>query len=329
MFGRRKREEAAAADAVREEERRILFSKLAERPEHVCPFLGLAGERSEYIEGISDEHRCFAFGDPAPISAEQQTRVCQERGYGNCPRYLRGVLVIPTEELEALRQRRAPLPEPVAPPPVADSAGRRGPPAILLLGLLVLLLAGGAGAFLMLGPEPPVAQATPSPTPTVAATAVPSLVPSASATAEPSPKPSPTIPLNAITREEIANLLADSLDLAPATDDYYTDDDDSPFEDDINRLAEADLTFGCGTTRFCPEAFVTRAQLAAFVARALSLPAATQDYFTDDDGNLHEDDINRIAEAEITEGCAPDLYCPDDTVTRVEKELSRILDSSP
>jgi len=335
VFGRRKREEAAAADAAREEDRRVLFSKLAERPEHVCPFLGLAGERSEYIEGISDEHRCFAFGDPAPISAEQQTRVCQERGYGNCPRYLRGVLVIPTEELEALRQRRAPLPEPVAPPPVAESEGRRRPPAILLLGLLVLLLAGGAGAFLMLGQEPPVAVATPSPAPTVAPTVaptdVPSLVPSPSATAEPSPtpEPSPTIPLNAITREEIANLLADSLDLAPATDDYYTDDDDSPFEDDINRLAEADLTFGCGTTRFCPEAFVTRAQLAAFVARALSLPPATQDYFTDDDGNLHEDNINRIAEAEITEGCAPDLYCPDDTVTRVEEELSRILEASP
>ena len=74
MFGRRKREEAAAADAAREEDRRVLFSKLAERPEHVCPFLGLAGERSEYIEGISDEHRCFAFGDPAPISAERRAQ---------------------------------------------------------------------------------------------------------------------------------------------------------------------------------------------------------------------------------------------------------------
>ena len=111
MFGRRKREEEAAAEAAREAERRALFAKLAKRPEHICPFLGLASERTEYVEGISDEHRCFAFGDPAPISAEQQTRVCQERGYGNCPRYLRGVLVIPTEELEALRRPRAPMPE--------------------------------------------------------------------------------------------------------------------------------------------------------------------------------------------------------------------------
>ena len=107
-------------------ERRALFAKLAERPEHVCPFLGLEGDRTGYVEGVSDEHRCFAFGDPAPISAEQQTRVCQERGYGNCPRYLRGVLVIPTEELEALRRPRAA--EPMAPPRRA-AGSRPGAPA--------------------------------------------------------------------------------------------------------------------------------------------------------------------------------------------------------
>ena len=108
MFGRRKREEQAAAEAAREEERRLLFARLAERPENVCPFLGLDEQRAGYVDGVSDEHRCFAFGDPVPLSAEQQTRVCQERGYGNCPRYLRGVLVIPTSELEALRHRRVP-----------------------------------------------------------------------------------------------------------------------------------------------------------------------------------------------------------------------------
>ena len=108
MFGRRKREEAVAAEAAREADRRTLFAKLAERPENICPFLGLEADRTGYVEGVSSEHRCFAFGDPAPLSAEQQTRVCQERGYGNCPRYLRGVLVIPTEELEALRRPRPP-----------------------------------------------------------------------------------------------------------------------------------------------------------------------------------------------------------------------------
>jgi hypothetical protein len=206
VFGRRRREEAAAAEAAREAERRALFAKLAERPEHICPFLGLDGDRTGYVEGVSDEHRCFAFGEPAPLSAEQQTRVCQERGYGNCPRYLRGVLVIPTEELEALRRPRAPIEPPPPPPPPAPEPERhrRGAPILLFL-LLLLLVGGGAGAFLLLGDGNGVANATP--TPAASATAEPSLAPpspslvpsvappsatpDASVLASPTPEPTP------------------------------------------------------------------------------------------------------------------------------------------
>jgi cell division septation protein DedD len=186
VFGRRRREQEAAAEAAREAERRELFARLAERPEHICPFLGLAGDRTGYVDGVSDEHRCFAFGEPAPLSAEQQTRVCQERGYGNCPRYLRGVLVIPTEELEALRHRRAPLPEPEPVVAAAGSRRRRAAPILLLVAAL-LLLVGGAGAYLLFGEELGIAGGDPSPTPspTVTATAVPT----ESATPEPSPSP--------------------------------------------------------------------------------------------------------------------------------------------
>jgi hypothetical protein len=190
VFGRRKREEEAAAEAAREVERRALFTRLAERPEHICPFLGLASERTEYVEGISDEHRCFAFGDPATISAEQQTRVCQERGYGNCPRYLRGVLVIPTEELEALRRPHAPLPEAPPPPPAAD---RRRAPVFLFLLLLLLVGAGGAGAFLLLGEDDGTAIASPTPTPLASPVDTPSPEPTPTATAAASPTPTPLV----------------------------------------------------------------------------------------------------------------------------------------
>jgi hypothetical protein len=208
VFGRRKREEAAAAEAAREADRRALFARLAERPEHICPFLGLEAGRTGYVDGVSADHRCFAFGDPAPISAEQQTRVCQERGYGNCPRYLRGVLVIPTEELEALRRPRAPVDIP--PPPLAAVAadqpdGRRRAPLLLLLGLVLLIGAGGAAAFLLfdrdlgtsVGESPsvsPTAEPTSSlPAPTTAA-ASPSTEPTAPASESvgPSPTPEPT-----------------------------------------------------------------------------------------------------------------------------------------
>jgi len=190
VFGKRKREEAAAADAAREAERRALFSKLAERPEAICPFLGLIDDRTAYVDGISHDHRCFAFGDPSPISAEQQTRVCQEPGYGNCPRYLRGVLVIPTEELEALRKPRAPIEVAAATPPAPEpeERRRRGAPVLLLLALL-LLVGAGAGAFFLLGRGNGVAQATP--TPTAEMTPAPPTATAEPPTAAPSPTPGP------------------------------------------------------------------------------------------------------------------------------------------
>lgn len=185
MFGRRKREEEAA----REVERRALFAELANRPDTVCPFLGMADSRTGYHPGVDDRHRCYAFGDPAELSAEQQQKVCLQRGYGNCPRYLRGVLVIPTEELEALRRPQAATPPPPPAAMAADRGGRRG----LLVAALVLLLAvgGGTGAFVLLTADGNgVAVQTATPTPTAEQTPPPSL--GASATAEPTPAGTPS-----------------------------------------------------------------------------------------------------------------------------------------
>jgi hypothetical protein len=199
VFGRRKRE---TEEAAREAERRALFEELAKRPDTVCPFLGLAQARAEYHDGVTDEHRCYAFGDPAELSDEQQHKVCLQRGYGNCPRYLRGVLVIPTEELEALRrpQPMAPIPSrprPPPPPPAPAAAsgggGRRGLVAVVLV-LLLLVGGGGAAAFVLLN-NGPVANQTPSPTPSASgpasASVEPTSVPSASILVSPTPEPTP------------------------------------------------------------------------------------------------------------------------------------------
>jgi hypothetical protein len=141
VFGRRKREQEEAA---REAERRAVFAELAKRPDTICPFLGMAGSRTGYQESVSEEHRCYAFGDPAELSAEQQQKVCLQPGYGNCPRYLRGVLVIPTEELEALRH---PQPVPPRPAPVvaAKAEPKRGRGGLIATVVLVLLIVGVAG----------------------------------------------------------------------------------------------------------------------------------------------------------------------------------------
>ncbi|MEO5985698.1 MAG: hypothetical protein ABIW50_06990 [Candidatus Limnocylindria bacterium] len=189
MFGRRKREDAEAAEAVREAERAALFARLAERPEHICPFLGLERDRTGYVDGVSADHRCFAFGDPAVISAEQQTQVCQERGYGNCPRYLRGVLVIPTEELEALRRPRPAAAAVAAAPPAQGSKRRRAAP--LLIVLVVLLLGGTGVAYLLFGGGGGVA-IVPSPSSTPTAESTPSVTEISSPSLEPTPAVSPS-----------------------------------------------------------------------------------------------------------------------------------------
>jgi SpoIID/LytB domain protein len=102
----------------------------------------------------------------------------------------------------------------------------------------------------------------------------------------------------------------------------FTDDDGSIFESDIVWLADRGITRGCNDagTLFCPDNSVTRGQMAAFLARALSLPPGNKT-FTDARGHLFEKHIASIGSQGITEGCNPptnDRYCPDQNVTRAE-----------
>ena len=87
----------------------------------------------------------------------------------------------------------------------------------------------------------------------------------------------------------------------------------------IIAIAARGITKGCNpptNDRFCPGAKLTRGQMAAFLVRALGLPAADKDYFTDDTGSIFENNINRLAASRITLGCTSTRFCPDDTVTR-------------
>jgi hypothetical protein len=203
LFGRRNRGKESREAAEREQSRRALFEELAKRPANICPFLGLASSQTEYHEGFTREHRCYAFGDPVELSVEQQERVCLGRGYGNCPRYLRGVLVIPTEELEALRRPLPPV-RPPAPPvtptppprPAGDGRGR-GRRVFVLIGLVLLLAAvGTAGAFYYFNGPGVAVRPTSTPEPSLtsqpSASAAPSQQPSR--TPEPSETPFPETP---------------------------------------------------------------------------------------------------------------------------------------
>ena len=88
----------------------------------------------------------------------------------------------------------------------------------------------------------------------------------------------------------------------------FLDDDGSVFEADIEWMATEGITRGCNpptNDRFCPDSFVTRGQMAAFLVRALDLTDRFDDPFIDDDGSIFESDIERLAAAGITKGCNP------------------------
>jgi glucose/arabinose dehydrogenase len=135
-------------------------------------------------------------------------------------------------------------------------------------------------------------------------------------------------PNGSVTREQMASFLARALRLPAATADYFADDNDSAHEGDINRVAEAGITGGCDTNRYCPRSNVTREQMASFLVRALKLTPTATDYFTDDEGSIHENAINALARSGITGGCDASRYCPGANVTRGQMAafLMRALD---
>jgi len=104
----------------------------------------------------------------------------------------------------------------------------------------------------------------------------------------------------------------------------FIDDDGNVHEGGIEAIAAEAITVGCNppaNNRYCPSQTVTRGEMAAFIVRALNLPATSENRFIDDDGHLFESSIDRLAVSGITLGCNPpanDRFCPDREMTRGE-----------
>lgn len=122
-------------------------------------------------------------------------------------------------------------------------------------------------------------------------------------------------PEQTVTRGQMTRFLRLALSLPATTGDPFTDDENSAFEADINAIAAAGITTGCGEGRFCPDQGVSRAQMASFLSRALALTPIAGGPF-DDVGGIYEGDINAMAAAGITQGCGGSSYCPNGLVTR-------------
>lgn len=125
-----------------------------------------------------------------------------------------------------------------------------------------------------------------------------------------------------VTRGQMAAFLGRTFGYPVSVTNWFVDDNGHLFESEINALADSGVTRGCNppsNNHFCPDRFVNRGQMAAFLVRALRLPSATSDWFEDDEGHLFESEINALAEAGVTRGCNPpanDRFCPDQRVTR-------------
>jgi len=89
----------------------------------------------------------------------------------------------------------------------------------------------------------------------------------------------------------------------------------------IKQLAVEGITGGCGNGKFCPDAIVTRAQMAIFLLKAEHTsaympPPATGDFVDVPLNYWSAAWIEQLASEGITGGCGAGMFCPEANVTR-------------
>lgn len=133
-------------------------------------------------------------------------------------------------------------------------------------------------------------------------------------------------PNDNVTRAQMAAFIMRSLgefDPPPPASQRFLDVAPSnPFYAFIDRLAELGITVGCGGGNYCPNDFVSRGQMAAFIMRGVGMfspPAPATQRFTDvAPDNLFYAFIDQMALRGVTAGCSATTYCPNDFVTRAQ-----------
>ena len=101
----------------------------------------------------------------------------------------------------------------------------------------------------------------------------------------------------------------------PSTTDYGDVSSTNVHAEAIRTVATRGIADPCSAARFCPEAAVTRAEFATMLARTLELPASNSRAFTDVSGT-HAPQIEALADAGLTAGCAPHSFCPNQRLSR-------------
>jgi pimeloyl-ACP methyl ester carboxylesterase len=137
-------------------------------------------------------------------------------------------------------------------------------------------------------------------------------------------------PENSVTRAQMAVFLLrahneSSFSPPAATGDVFADVAPSHWAAAwVEQFRRDGITSGCGNGRYCPEANVTRAEMAVFLLKAkygssYRPPAATGNQFSDIPSSFWASSwIEQLASEGITGGCGGGKYCPNNTVTRAQ-----------
>ncbi|MDP2340850.1 MAG: M15 family metallopeptidase [Deltaproteobacteria bacterium] len=83
----------------------------------------------------------------------------------------------------------------------------------------------------------------------------------------------------------------------------FVDDEGHRYERTLNAGKHFAVLLGDGSGHANPDGGASRSTIAVLLTRIYDLPAATQDYFSDDDGTANEDFHNRVAALGFTYGC--------------------------
>ncbi len=136
-------------------------------------------------------------------------------------------------------------------------------------------------------------------------------------------------PNNPVTRAQMAVFLergmrGSSFSPPPATGTRFLDVPANAFAAAfIEQLAADGITGGCGGGNYCPNNFVTRAQMAVFLLRAANgagfVPPPATGVFADvPPGSFAANFIEQLAADGITGGCGGGNFCPGAPVTRAQ-----------
>lgn len=132
------------------------------------------------------------------------------------------------------------------------------------------------------------------------------------------------------SRAFVAEVLYETLDLPYYQRGLFTDLWGQPFHRRlaIESIREAGITYGCNPPagdRYCPNATITRGELAAMLVRAFNLPRPATGPVRMVDAQpastVFWREVQALVDAQITKGCDPPVnqrFCPRRDVSRAE-----------